>query len=216
MGAPGVAGLLPPSSAEGPRQALLHVGLDPVEVGKEVVSRREDRAPAHTGLGGKGFRCHNCGVEQEMAWPVSLVILTAAGRAFEKTHARCEPSERGRARFRFTTPEEWRESWDTGISSATIWSVAMDRRAFSDLPIGDVPKDPDDFGRCYRLLRAFPEWRAKLPQVADRYPAWKPLVERWDELTRLYEEELPTGRAPRLFALLQELRADRVTAARNG
>lgn len=180
------------------------------------MSRRKSKAPAHTGLGGKGFRCHNCGVEQEMAWPMSLAVMSAAGRAFEKEHAKCEPSERGRARFRFTTPEEWRASWDTGISSATIWSVCMDRRAFSDLPVGDVPQDPDDFGRCYRLLRAFPEWRAKLPRVADLYPAWKPLVARWDDLTRLYEEELPTGSAPRLFALLQELRADRVTAARNG
>lgn len=68
-----------------------------------------------------------------------------------------------------------------------------------------VPRDPADFGRCYRLLAKLPKWRALLPEVAKRYPEWSRLVDRWGELTKLYEEELPTGSAPKLWALLEKL-----------
>ena len=68
-----------------------------------------------------------------------------------------------------------------------------------------VPLDPVDFGRCYRLLEVEPSWRAQLWKVSDVHPEWRPLVDNWAKLEALYEEELPTGRAPKLFALLNEL-----------
>ena len=52
----------------------------------------------------------------------------------------------------------------------------------------DTPSDPDDFGRCYRLLAKFPEWRQRMPEVAAQYPKWGPMVAAWDELTELYEQ----------------------------
>jgi hypothetical protein len=102
---------------------------------------------------------------------------------------------------------EWLTNGDTGTSSETIWSVMMDRPITRPRWFPDTPHDPDDFGRCYRLLNVMPSWRARLPEVGAKYPIWRPLVEAWDELTALWEAELPSGRLPKLYARIQELKA---------
>jgi hypothetical protein len=99
----------------------------------------------------------------------------------------------------------WLTNGDTGISSETIWSVLTGRRISRAHWRADIPQDPDDFGRCYRLLKIAPSWREHLSEVAAKYPEWTRLVEAWDELTALYEEELPSGRAPRLYARMRQL-----------
>lgn len=101
----------------------------------------------------------------------------------------------------------WLQNGDTGISSETIWSVMMGRRPKGQHWYPDTPSDPSDFGRCYRLLTVMPSWRERLPEVAAKYPEWKPLVEAWDELTALYEEEIKntSGMAPKLYARMEEL-----------
>jgi hypothetical protein len=96
----------------------------------------------------------------------------------------------------------WLTNCDTGISSKTIWSVMMCRSVGRT----DVPLDPADFGRCYRLLQIMPSWRARLPEVAAKYPEWAPLVGRWDDIERLYLEELSSGMARKCYALMRELR----------
>jgi hypothetical protein len=83
------------------------------------------------------------------------------------------------------TPIDWLMSRDTGISSKTICSVLTGSKAPD---WHDTPGDPDDFGRCYRLLALFPDWRARMPEVAAKYPKWGPMVAAWDELTALYEQ----------------------------
>lgn len=104
------------------------------------------------------------------------------------------------------TPIEWLLSGDTGISSKTILSV-MTGSAMSGPFRPDIPYDPSDFGRCYRLLQKFPEWRERLPEVAATYPIWGPMVAAWDELTKLYEQELENedGKAPMLYARMKTL-----------
>lgn len=97
-------------------------------------------------------------------------------------------------------------SGDTGTSSKTIAHVMLGVRAPRYGP--DVPYDPGDFGRCYRLLKLFPLWELRLPEVAEAYPAWSGLVREWSRLSALYEEELPSGKAPRLYARMQELRKE--------
>ena len=98
----------------------------------------------------------------------------------------------------------WVGNGDTGTSSLTIWSVLTGYPS----PHGryDVPHDPDDFGRCYRLLQVMPLWRSRLVEVVEKCHDWTPFVDAWDELTALYEEELPNRIAPKLYARMQELR----------
>jgi hypothetical protein len=84
---------------------------------------------------------------------------------------------------------EWIVGRDTGTSSKTIWSVMQMVKPDYASP----PSDPDDFGRCYRLLKLIPEWRESLSLVSKAYPEWTALVDNWDELTALYEDELANG-----------------------
>lgn len=113
---------------------------------------------------------------------------------------------------------EWILSGDTGVSSKTIWAVMMgvatepgQRCGFTSKPPAltcDIPLDPADFGRCYRLLQLFPEWRRGITKMGEIFPKWKPMADRWDEMERLYEEEYPSGKCPRLYDLMQELREE--------
>lgn len=137
-----------------------------------------------------------------MAVPCLIAVYAGAAAGFAQEHIDCQPSEGGLDRFRYATAEEWYRSWDTGVSSLTIFSVFM-RYGRPTTP--DIPRDPADFGRCYRLLALKPDWRAELQQVASRYPAWQPLVDCWNELSLLYEEEAPGGDALRLYARMREL-----------
>jgi len=95
--------------------------------------------------------------------------------------------------------DSWLASDDTGLSSVFMASVLG---GFSR-PYAH-PYDPGDFGRCVRLLSAVPEFRPRIADMASASPEWKRLVESWDELERLYLEELPTGRAPRCYSLIKK------------
>lgn len=102
--------------------------------------------------------------------------------------------------------EAWLDGPDTGISSLTIAEILSGRPGLVRSSFGrSTPKDPADFWRCLNLLKAMPEWRERLPEVAAAEPSWAALVERWGEVEALYREEAPTGRAPRCYALMREL-----------
>jgi hypothetical protein len=103
---------------------------------------------------------------------------------------------------------EWFAGTDTGVSSKVIWLVMM---GMSVQLLGPgwpaPPQDPSDFGRCYRLLNRFPEWRQRLPEVAEKYPEWGPMVRGWEKLTEMYEHalEVQAQKAPEMYDLMQEL-----------
>jgi len=99
-----------------------------------------------------------------------------------------------------TLPKErqYLEGTDWGISSMTVFAALAQNpinRQTAERKLGsfgpDLPADPADFGRCHRLLLQFPGWKERLPEVAKAYPntKWKHLVPKWEELTKLYEEE---------------------------
>jgi hypothetical protein len=104
----------------------------------------------------------------------------------------------------------WLSNGDTGISSETIWRVMMGRST-TGRQWDSWPSDPDDFGRCYRLLLVMPSWRARLGEVAQRFPKtpWVALVEKWADVERLFLEEtggaLDNWSAPKTYELMKEL-----------
>lgn len=102
----------------------------------------------------------------------------------------------------------WALGDDRGISSETIVSISIGLDEVSGRHGFDAPYDPSDFGRCYRLLKQFPELKKKMHVVARKCKAFAPLVAHWDELTALWEEESNngTGRAPKLYTRMKELR----------
>lgn len=97
---------------------------------------------------------------------------------------------------------QWVMSSDTGTSSKTIWAVMQ----MVEPDYFGTPADPDDFGRCYRLLQLIPEWRDHLRLVAYRYPAWAPLVREWDALTAMFEEGVRTAWKPP-YVMYERMRA---------
>ena len=84
--------------------------------------------------------------------------------------------------------ERWLRGTDIGSSSAAIAFALSGRTNWSGMGRkGDPPHDAGDFGRCERLLNRFPEWRARLPEVAARWPdsAWPKLVPEWERLRQM-------------------------------
>lgn len=167
-------------------------------IGKPVNEQREPQM----------VNCATCSHEWIVAWlPMEAGLFArvlksarcpSCGAASKALRMGPNPKPTGDGDWR-----AWMRNGDTGVSSETIWHVMTGETVRSH----GIPWDPSDFGRCYRLLKVMPSWRGRMPEVADRFPEWRPLVDAWDELTALYEEEAPnhTGPAPKLYARMQEL-----------
>ncbi|QHM71648.1 hypothetical protein [Mixta intestinalis] len=102
---------------------------------------------------------------------------------------------------------QWLVRGDTGLSSETmaaIWLGAKSGR-FS------FPRDPSDFGRCWRLVEKVPAIRKAFPRICAVYPPIAPYLENWDELSRLYvaATEHGTGKAPELYQRMIALRGNK-------
>jgi len=102
--------------------------------------------------------------------------------------------------------ERWWRGADVGSSSAAMFHALCDEGSRWKEPSmlagrGTTPLDAADFGRCQRLIKAIPEWRSRLSEVADCYPgtAWPAIIARWDEL----EKAAPA----RVREILDELKA---------
>lgn len=83
---------------------------------------------------------------------------------------------------------EWMVSGDTGSSSKSIMLWLSAKQA--DKTWGaDVPRDAWDLGRCIRLLDRIPEWRARMPEMAEAGGLWPTVARRWTELERVFSED---------------------------
>lgn len=98
---------------------------------------------------------------------------------------------------------DWASAGDAGTSSKTIVQELTGAKVLNGRS-GDAPHDGADFGRCYRMLKQFPELRARLPEMKRVNPAWAHLVDAWAELEKLYEDPFEDGR--RLHPRIAELR----------
>ena len=93
----------------------------------------------------------------------------------------------------------WLLGSDTGSSSKTILSVMTG----TEYAHPSVPCDPGDFGRCYRLLEKFPQWKYRLVEVSNKYPEWKKLITDWHYLSVSYVQGEVTGR-DELYKMIKE------------
>ncbi len=102
----------------------------------------------------------------------------------------------------------WIVGPDVGQSSKTIWCVMMHQPepAYG----GCYPLDPSDFGRCYRLLLIMPEWEARIDEVGEAYPEWKPLIREWSQLKRMWQVGIATSAKtlPEMYGLMKDLIAE--------
>lgn len=84
----------------------------------------------------------------------------------------------------------WWIHGEHGLSSKAM------ARCFENEPQKDLfggepnyPHDAGDFGRCYKLLKAVPQWNTPeyMNKLRELSPMWNNLVDVWDELTAHYE-----------------------------
>lgn len=109
---------------------------------------------------------------------------------------------------------EWFASGDTGTSSKAIALWLW--RGQTDKTWGpDTPSDAGDLGRCLRLLERIPEWKARMPEMADAGGLWPTFVKHWDEIVRTFMEDcggtIPEGRGAwpdcsRTYAVMRRVR----------
>lgn len=145
--------------------------------------------------------CTRCGRGLSLGGSQPIPIFAAAMKAFVTMHLHCKEGQFHEPET--NTPEEWFASRDTGTSSCTIYAVMMN----TPMRNYDVPHDPSDFGRCYRLLALFPAWKVRMDEVAQRFPKWKPFVREWRELTEMYETAMasPSKSAPEMYRFMNAL-----------
>ena len=163
--------------------------------------------------------CTHCGEKYAMAMPAPVTLFASMCDTFDKEHRRCKLRPTGPACtycFAFGhAPKEcpsleyggdvgrWIRGPDTGSSSLSLCA----RLTGQGKGGVDAPLDADDFGRCYRFLKSFPQYRARIGEMRA-VDGWAKLVAAWDELEALYEEEYPSGMAPKLWARMRALRGE--------
>jgi hypothetical protein len=98
---------------------------------------------------------------------------------------------------------QWLNMHDNGLSSEAIADV-MAGIPF-DRSRAAHPHDGADFGRCYRLLVLYPEWRARLHLMQGVSPYWDALVPRWDEIEEAYKADMVTKRGETCYRLMRAI-----------
>lgn len=87
------------------------------------------------------------------------------------------------------TLNEWILFGDVGLSSKTMWAVVTG--TVNDRNIkkfcANIPCDKSDFGRCYALWKECNLTDSDLNKIKDIFPIWKPFIDNWYELVRMYE-----------------------------
>lgn len=99
--------------------------------------------------------------------------------------------------------ESWLHGHDTGSSSIALFTyMTLGVRG------GEAPYDADDLGRCVRLLDCFPEWRERMPEMANVSEEWAELVPHWADLEAAFLRETRTGfHAPQTYEMLCKIRS---------
>lgn len=107
----------------------------------------------------------------------------------------------------------WLASDDTGISSRYMAYVLAPLAGLPGLLSygyrNPFPRDPDDFGRCVRLLQAAPELRPHIGELSnpEHGHVWNAIATEWEMLEQWYLEDLPSGKSSRVYNRLQEMAA---------
>ena len=150
-----------------------------------------------TGFRNEKLFCFNCGGSYQIPYPQPVSMATALMTQFAKDHKDCEPTwkeptNETEGKTELQNAEWWAINGEHGTSSTTMFnhlSRTLQIRALKNE--GPThPSDPDDFSRCYKLLRAVPQWKGKLNNLRTISPVWEKLVDNWEKLTEMYERNV--------------------------
>ena len=136
--------------------------------------------------------CDNCGQEHKLSFPAPISDITKATEAFSKLHKNCKKTwTQPKPDYNQTWEERMNWWWDfcsRGMSSEAMWHCFMS----TGKGFPNYPHDPDDFSRCYGLLEVVPELKSQMHKLKGLCPEWSRLVDNWDKLTEMFEENRRT------------------------
>ena len=127
-------------------------------------------------------------IQEETDYPESVSVQQALLKVWNETEQEQLRIAAVSSRFFITeSAQEWLLKGDRGISSETIFGaitgLVINRSKYP-------PSDPADFYRCYRLIKAVPKWKLELHKVAELSKTWKNVIDNWDKLSELLEEQI--------------------------
>lgn len=142
----------------------------------------------HVTIRNEKLFCLNCGGEFVLTFPLPVPEVTEKFEAFKILHKDCKKTW-NEPQTDLTQSIEERIQWwfkygDVGLSSKTMVNCFLLNPDFEI----NHPLDPDDFKRCYKLLQTIPEWKSELNKLKDLSKAWSNLVDNWETLTKMYEQ----------------------------
>jgi hypothetical protein len=159
-------------------------------------TKTKTKTKAHTGFRNGDLFCFNCGTSYKMNLPQPVTMAAALMTQFEKDHKGCKPTWKEPTTRGVKTEEEnanwWAVNGEHGISSKTMFNrliYGLNVRPLTNSYQG-TPSDPDDFKRCYKLIQAVPQWKNRLGELKSLSPVWSKLVDNWDKLTEMYEQNV--------------------------
>jgi len=87
------------------------------------------------------------------------------------------------------TLNEWIIFGEVGMSSKTMWAIVSDILNAENIKNFrvEIPYDKGDFSRCYKLWKECELLDSDLMKIKETCPIWKPFIDNWYELVRLYE-----------------------------
>lgn len=153
--------------------------------------------------------CTKCGGEFALIYPIAVNDVTKKINAFGELHKHCKQTWEEPISDQSKDVKEkamwWIANGEHGMSSKTMWNCFIGNKNY---PINH-PYDPDDFSRCWKLLEAVPEWKTQLYKLQELSAPWDRLVENWDELTRMYEQNVKenwkNSKKIGMYELMEEL-----------
>lgn len=156
--------------------------------------------------------CTCCGTEYVINYPCKIDEMIKTSKVFEQVHKKCkqtyvEPTVNPQLNA-VQKAYWWLANGERGMSSETMWHCFMDEDGFEI----NFPYDPDDFKRCYKLLETVPEWKNDLHKLRKLSATWSNLVDNWDKLTEMYEENIRTDwkeyKRIGMYEFMQSLRSN--------
>jgi hypothetical protein len=178
---------------------------------EEAVERAEKFYLRLSKLTDRVIFCFHCGASQKLSLPMRMSEAADAMIAFAKSHASCEktwtePTNDGPESKSIEENERW---WlmhgEHGLSSKAMFNffTISNQAVLSDYSAH--PRDPSDFRRCYLLLKAVPQYKERLERLKILSPVWSNLVDNWEKLTELLEEQMQTKKDNGLYDLMKSL-----------
>lgn len=167
----------------------------------------------HIGFRNNKLFCFNCGGDYEIPFPQPINMAIAMIKQFEKDHKKCQktwkepeaaPDKQDTYAAMFKNYQWWIQHGEHGISSKTMLNHILRSDVIKNYSKCH-PLDPDDFRRCYLLLKAVPQLRKDLHTMKSLSWQWANLVDNWDKLTELLEEQLVTKKPNGMYELMESL-----------